>query len=490
MLLLFLIPLFTNVYPCFADELTLFNLTEPLKAELTFNKLSMEDAIKLALLNNPKVTYETANLESKKWSIKENKSYLFPQLSVQQSFVASDNPVQAFMIQLSQRNFNLGGTNLNYPGTEANFSTRIRLDQVLLDRKLYKKVDISKLEYEIQQQIGKKELQTLVFHTRKAYIDVQLMQQRVMNAKQLLEYARVHYDAVKHQKQVGSTSKSQLLSAKTLLEQREESLSKAQNDLNLAWIVLADLVGDESIVGYDLTESLAKNYSIDDVDILVRYAYLHRPEIANVELHKKKSVKEYTLAELSNSLTLSTTASWGVDTILDDCEIARSYTVGVFLDKNLFDGGLKKAKVKKAKANVSSHNALIDMTYKDVRLNVIRHYLSFKNAQERVDMTNSIIADAEESLRSYNERFKVGLSSNVDVEAAQAKLSQSLLIRTDALYDLKSAYISLQRSLGVSISDIIENKPLCFTDDSSNAEHITLPDVNKLENTRPEKKDE
>lgn len=453
-----------SLLPVFAEEFDFIGINDTFVPDSISGKLSMSDAIKMAIVNNPKVVIERANIEEKIWSVDESKSYLYPQIYVKQDFIASNNPVQAFMMRLGQRNFNIGTANLNYPGSEANFSTRIGAKLTLIDRKIYSDIDIKKAELELQKQIGKAAIFDLVKEVRKAFLDVQFAKERVGNAQSNLDAANEHFKAVTSKKEVGMASKSDFLGAKVSLSNAKEGLVKSKNDLNLAWITFADLLGDDNVVGQDLDDRMNSDYTVDSVDKLVKYSFLHRPEIAEVELSKDKSLKNLKLAKRTGSMTLDVLGEWGVDTILDDKNIARSYTAAVFLNKPLFDGGLRRSKIRKAQAGIDKSDARIDQVYRQIKLEVVQSYLSFVNSKERLTMTNDLVADAEESFRAYTERFSVGLSNSVEVENAQAKLSDARLLRAHALYDLKFAVISLQRAMGMSIEDILLYKGLLIQD--------------------------
>lgn len=461
------IAIFTGILSlAYSQDTNFIDLEEPINLDLNFQQLSMEDAVKMAILNNPKISIQQALVEQKKWAIKEQKSYLYPQLYVYQDYIASNNPVSAFMMKLSQRNFNFATTNLNYPGTESNFSTRVGGNLTILDRSLYKKIDISKVELEIQKQIGKKDLYDLVQEVRKAYLDVKIAQESVLNAQASLEAAKEHYRAVELKKEHGTASKSDYLGAKVKLFSSEEEQAKAKNNLNLAWITLADIVGEDNIIGYDLTDRMQIDIPVDDIDKLVKYAYLHHPEISSVELGKDRALLELKLAKKTGAMTLKAHGEWGVDTILDDRNIARGYTAGVFLNKSIFDGGLRKAKIEQAKSDVNRMDAEIDQKYKKVKLEVVQNYLNLVNAVERHKMTNSLVEDAEESSRAYSERYAVGLSNSVEVENAQLKLSNARLLRTHALYDLNLAAINLQQSIGMPLSHMLTGLSILIIQDN------------------------
>lgn len=447
-----------------AKDKDLLDLNHLLSVTLEENRLTINDAIKMSLMNNPQVTIEKALIEEKVWSIKEQKSYLYPHLYVVQDFMASNNPVNAFMMKLSQRNFNLAGNNLNYPDSKCNFSTRIGANFTLFDRSIYKQVDISKLDLEIQKQLGKKAIDELVQNVRKAYLDVQLAQQRVDNDQVAVTLANTYLKTVSEKKEAGIASKSEYLSAKSKAAEFEENLLKSKNNLNLSWIVLSDIIGDESIVGFQLVDNLRENFTIGEIDNLVKYAYTNRAEILAAEKINKKAFLDLKLAKTTGAATIIANGEWGVDTIFDRDNIAKSYTAFVSLNKPIFDGGLRSAKINKAKAMIDKKRAELTQTYNKVKIEVIQNYLSFRNAKDRLNMVKQVLDDAKESLRTYNERYMVGLSNNFEVESAQSKLANAKYLKTCALYDLNLSIINLQKAIGMSLNDILEEKKLPSAD--------------------------
>ncbi|MEW5820144.1 MAG: TolC family protein [Cyanobacteriota bacterium] len=457
---LFSIALIINCNIAKAQDTNFIDINQPLSVDSSLKKISMSDAIKLALLNNPKVSIEEALVDEKKWAIKEEKSYLYPQFYVYQDFSVSNSPLHALVFELQQRDHVSLNYDMNNPGTKSNFSTRIGGQVTILDRALYNRIDIKELEFEIQKQIGRKEVYDLVSSVRKAFLDLQISKEKVSNAQANISFIKEHFKAVSNKKDQGQASKSDFLGAKVKLATAEEKLAIAKNNLNLAWISFADIVGDDNVIGYDLVDDMKSNYSVDDIDKLVKYSYLHRPEVASIEKYKEKAVLDLNLAKKTGAMTINAHGDWGLDTIFDDSKLARSFIAAVYLKKSIFDGGLRRSKIKQAKAQVSKRDAEIDQIYRQIKVEVVQNYLSLMNASERLTMTDSLVEDAEESLRAYNERYVVGLSNNVEVESAQAKLSDARILKAHALYDYKLSVVNLQRSIGMPLSAILDGKGL------------------------------
>ena len=75
--------------------------------------LSLPEAIRLALKNNPDLATAQQHVNAARAGIQQTEAALWPQVRLSGSYAASDNPVQAFMMTLNQRALNLASANFN-----------------------------------------------------------------------------------------------------------------------------------------------------------------------------------------------------------------------------------------------------------------------------------------------------------------------------------------------------------------------------------------
>ena len=68
---------------------------------------TLEECIREALQRNPDANAAAIRVEAARAMISEADSAYFPQLSVAGGYVVTDNPTQAFMMQLNQRNLDI-----------------------------------------------------------------------------------------------------------------------------------------------------------------------------------------------------------------------------------------------------------------------------------------------------------------------------------------------------------------------------------------------
>ncbi|MGD9354571.1 MAG: TolC family protein, partial [Desulfobacterales bacterium] len=84
--------------------------------------VTLEECIREALRRNPDANAAAIRVEAARAMISEADSAYFPQLSVAGGYVVTDNPTQAFIMQLNQRNLDIRSPDFdpNEPGNSDN----------------------------------------------------------------------------------------------------------------------------------------------------------------------------------------------------------------------------------------------------------------------------------------------------------------------------------------------------------------------------------
>jgi outer membrane protein len=126
----------------------------------------------------------------------------------------------------------------------------------------------------------------------------------------------------------------------------------------------------------------------------------------------------------------------------------------VALNIPLYDGGLARAQVNEAKADVSTAITARREQQDLVTLDVQQAYLNLVQAQDEVAVANQAVLQARTAFEIARVRYnagvgsKAGLSPILEFEDAQAALTLAEQNRVNALYDYNAARASLDRSIG------------------------------------------
>ncbi len=120
----------------------------------------------------------------------------------------------------------------------------------------------------------------------------------------------------------------------------------------------------------------------------------------------------------------------------------------------IFDGGVAKARVQQAVADVATavtnRRQAEDLVFLEVR----QVYLNLLQARDRISVANQALIQAKEGFRLARVRYNAGVSSQagisplLEVSDAQAALTQAESSQVSALYDYNNARARLDKAVG------------------------------------------
>jgi outer membrane protein len=115
---------------------------------------------------------------------------------------------------------------------------------------------------------------------------------------------------------------------------------------------------------------------------------------------------------------------------------------------SLFQGGLTRAQVSEAQANVIGMAAQLDLMRQQVQSDVDGARLALRAAKESLSATREALVNARERLRLAEERYAVGVGSAIELGDAQVALTQASAQAVQADDRLATARAQLLRALG------------------------------------------
>ena len=127
-------------------------------------------------------------------------------------------------------------------------------------------------------------------------------------------------------------------------------------------------------------------------------------------------------------------------------EVNWSIVAGVII--NLSSGGATRPRIKRAEAGITALKLTKEKLLDSIRLEVKGVYLELQSARQRVNVTESAVAQAEENLRLQRLRYQEGVGTATDVLDAVALLSKAETNHHKAIYGVKRAEARLLYAMG------------------------------------------
>jgi outer membrane protein len=246
--------------------------------------------------------------------------------------------------------------------------------------------------------------------------------------------------------QVSALTKSKLRSdldlsfANVNLAQAKLLYLDALNNDKASMASLSAILGFPTLETFDLvndTDPLAPPPA--DVDPLIAEAFAKRPEILSLEFQSESAEKLHRAEHDQYYPTISALGAFGDSPVRDDRIYGPYAAVGVNVEIPVFNGFLYSARSRetdlRAQATRQRLNDLRNSISRDVRTS----WLAASTAFDRVSVSEQLLAEANQALDLAQTRYKLGLSSIVELSQAQLQQTQAEIGNAQAGYEYRLA---------------------------------------------------
>ena len=246
--------------------------------------------------------------------------------------------------------------------------------------------------------------------------------------------------------QVSALTKSKLRSeldlsfANVNLAQAKLLYLDALNNDKASIAALSAILGFPTLEAFDLvndTEPLAPPPA--DVEPLIADAFAKRPEILALEFQSESAEKLHRAEHDQLYPTISALGAFGDSPVRDDRVYGPYAAAGVNMQIPVFNGFLYSAKSREADLRAqAARQRLIDLRNRISR-DVRTSWLAASTAFDRVNVSEQLLAQANLALDLAQTRYKLGLSSIVELSQAQLQQTQAEIGNAQAGYEYRLA---------------------------------------------------
>ncbi len=411
-------------------------------------RLSLKEAVTMAVEKNSLVRAAGFTAEAGRQGIDIATSRYYPAVSFNESFTASNSPTQTFMMKLDEGRFSQSDfviNNLNNPGEEHDFKTAVTVRQTIFDPSIAPAREMAVQDSRIKDTRLEGSKQETAFRVLKVYLDVQKAQARIRAAEQAISAARENLRLTEVRKQAGIGLRSDELRARTNLSANEQQLISAENNFTIAKMQLVDLIGLNEKDTIDINEATIIGIPLpQNSEELVSAALDNRTE---VKLSRAESEKADAALRLANSSYLPLVGAYASYQLNSkDTPFAadnNSWTAGVALTWELFDGFRRASELNKTTAEKAATMELREHAKRDASLRIRESYLRSTEMGKRLEVAKNVLQDAEETVRLLTRRFENSMAIMIELLDAQTVLNQTRneLVESEANYALAKGYV-------------------------------------------------
>lgn len=402
---------------------------------------TLDQAIDLALANNPELSIMQARIEQADAQFGQSLASFYPQIKTSLSFQYSNNPAQAFSMLLAQRRMNFAGTDFNHPGFVNDYRPQVSATYSLFrggqDYHLSQAAKLGQETSELEKSAIRNHLLsnvTAAFYGELAAISAHTVSMRAIDAVQSeLEQTRQRFDA-------GTVLKSDVLSLEAQLAEAGEADIQAANAIEMAQNML------KTLLGLSVNDAFAVNEAVETAlpaapagfDSLLNQAMATHPELKAAEKRVAIAEQQLSAAQAAYLPRADAYVSYGSDSKnLTYNSNQDNLTTGVMVEMDVFTGFATQEKVKKAEHELTAAQEIARQTRLRIENQLKAAQLSLQEALNRVRVSAAGAQSAEEALRLVSEQRQAGVvtvSRYLEVEVARDRAnSRQISARYDAL---------------------------------------------------------
>src|ERR1700733_8561378 len=392
-------------------------------------RLSVKDAESIALKNNPAISVARLNALASGQVTREVRSSLWPQ---------SDASLTAVDARDNSR-ITAGGLNNSIVFTRA--AGGATLSQLITDfGHTTNLVAGARLQAKADEQSAVATKEDVLLAVDQAFYNALQTHAVLQVAEQTVASRQLLSDQVSALTNSKLKSDLDLSFANVNLAQAKLLYLDALNNDKASMAALSAILGYATLESFELvndTDQIAPPPA--DVDPLIIEAFAKRPEILSLEFQSESAEKIHKAEHDQYYPTISALGAIGDSPVRDDRVYGPYAAAGVNIEIPIFNGSLYSARSREADLRAqATRQRLMDLRNRISR-DVRTSWLAANTAFDRVNVSEQLLAQANQALDLAQTRYKLGLSSIVELSQAQLQQTQADIGNAQAGYQYRLA---------------------------------------------------
>lgn len=409
-------------------------------------KLTLDDALNIALSDNPTIKVAEQQIEVKKISKDEAWQTLLPSAdfsgTVQYTLLAA-------LMKLNGMEFKMGQDNTS------TWNGQIQISMPIFAPTVYATMNMTKTDLINAIEQSRSSKLDLVNQVTKAYYQVILSQDSYDVLCKSLEQAQKNFDVVKSLYELGGTSEYDKISAEVQLRSLNPTVIQARNAVSLAKLQLMVLMG------VDPETEIVVEGSLEDYEDLLygealqagSYSLANNTNMRQLKLNETMLNQTLHMQKMNFLPTLSLAGTYSFQSLYNDnwnvfdYTWAKSSSIVLSLSVPIFRIG-NFTKLRSTRLQISQLNENIGYTEKQLNMQVRSYVDNMKASAEQVASNHEAIEQAEKGREIASKRYEIGKGTILELNNSEVSLTQAKLTYSQSIYNYLAAKADLDKVLG------------------------------------------
>jgi len=396
---------------------------------------TLEECIEIALRQQPILKAAAATVAAGRERVWETTAAYLPQVSA--SYLASRRHASSSSLIGSggagrARTFPFYSTGATFSQTLSDFGQNLEL------------IHAAQASAEALAADEQTQHDTVVFNVQQAYFALLAAYRLRDVAEETVAQNQKHLDLAQGRHDVGLAPRIDITTAQVQLAQAELNQLTARNNVSLGRETLRNTLGLAGPLDFDIVDSLEQARTEVSDEEALDLAYANRPELRSLAAQERADIERIKAIEKDYlpKLSLESNVTWNGSSY----PLQEKWEFGGLVSLSVFNGGLTRAQVGEAKANLENLRATEDATRNNVSLEVRQALLNLRQQAESIGVADKGLQQGRENLSLAEGRYKTGVGNIIELTDAQVALVSAEASRVQALVGYRTALATLERS--------------------------------------------
>ena len=405
--------------------------------------LTLDEALQIALSDNPTVKVADKTIQKKQYAKKGTYAALWPEISASATY-------QRY---IKKQRLHFNGDDIEI-GTANNISAGINAGMPLVNAQLWKSLKLSAMDVELAVEQARSSRIDMVEQVSKAFYQVLLAKDSYDVYKRVYDNAVENHRIIEKRYSVGQVSEYDFIRSQVSVANAEPNVFNAENSIVLALWQL------KALLGVDLDKDIDCAGRLADYEVELN-AQIEMGDLSNNSTMKQLDIQSDMLEQAlkikraANLPTLALSVGYNyvvMNETLDFSEYQwNPYSVAAFsLNIPIFAGGKRRAEINQAKIDIETLQLQKENTERQLRTAMMSYYSNMLTNVKQFHASSQTISQAKRGYEIAVKRYEVGGGTLVDVDNSQLAYTQAELSRSTAIFNYLTNQVSMAKVMGVS----------------------------------------
>ena len=405
--------------------------------------LTLDEALQVALSDNPTVKVADKTIQKKQYAKKGTYAALWPEISASATY-------QRY---IKKQRLHFNGDDIEI-GTANNISAGVNAGMPLVNAQLWKSLKLSAMDVELAVEQARSSRIDMVEQVSKAFYQVLLAKDSYDVYKRVYDNAVENHRIIEKRYSVGQVSEYDFIRSQVSVANAEPNVFNAENSIVLALWQL------KALLGVDLDKDIDCAGRLADYEVELN-AQIEMGDLSNNSTMKQLDIQFDMLEQAlkikraANLPTLALSVGYNyvvMNETLDFSEYQwNPYSVAAFsLNIPIFAGGKRRAEINQAKIDIETLQLQKENTERQLRTAMMSYYSNMLTNVKQFHASSQTISQAKRGYEIAVKRYEVGGGTLVDVDNSQLAYTQAELSRSTAIFNYLTNQVSMAKVMGVS----------------------------------------